>query len=440
MTRGDPGGVEITGPVVVLPSRYDVTTLATDTVAAATLAAAELLAARTGEPVRDVRVDRTAACAAFLGERLFRPIGWDLPPVWDPIAGDHRTADGWIRLHTNYPHHRAAVLRALRLPADGASRDSVAALVERREGAELEAAVVTEGGPAAVLRSSADWFASEPGRAARSQRLTVGTAPAAGIALPAARLPLTGVRVLDLTRVIAGPVCTRFLAAYGADVLRIDPPGFAEVPALLPDVTPGKRCAALDLGTGPGRNRFLALVRQAHVLVSGLRDGALAGLGLGLPVLRAANPSLITARLNAYGFGGPWRGRRGFDSLVQMSCGIAYLDADAEPSPLPAQALDHATGYLLAAAVCRSLTHLLRTGNPADVSTSLVATANLLQDLPVPSDVAPVDRSWPDAVFERVDTSWGPAVRVRVPGSIDGITPSWAVEAGPLGRHEPAFG
>ncbi len=434
-----PSPVEITGPTVVLPSRYDVTTLATDAVASATLAAAELLATRTGERVRDVRVDRVAACAAFLGERLFRPDGWRLPPVWDPIAGDYRTADGWIRLHTNYSSHRAAVLRALRLPGHGTSREIVADAVRPRGGPELEAAVIAEGGPAAVLHSTAQWFASEPGRAARRQRLTVTPAPTAGVALPAARLPLTGIRVLDLTRVIAGPVCTRFLAAYGAEVLRIDPPGFEEVPALLPEVTPGKRCAALDLRTGPGRDRFLALVRQAHVVVSGLRDGALTGLRLGLPELRAQNPSLITARLNAYGFDGRWRGRRGFDSLVQMSCGIAYLDAVSEPSPLPAQALDHATGYLLAAAVCRAVTHLVRSGIPSDISTSLVATANVLLDLPAPGADAPGSSSWPDGVFENVGTSWGPALRVRVPGSIEGVHPSWSVDAGPLGRHEPVF-
>ncbi len=241
--------------------------------------------------------------------------------------------------------------------------------------------------------------------------------------LPAADSPLSGVRVLDLTRVIAGPVCTRFLAAYGAQVLRIDPPGFAEVPALLPEVTPGKRCAALDLRTAHGRDRFLELVRQAHVLVGGLRDGALARLGLGVPELCAVNPALITARLTAYGWSGPWRGRRGFDSLVQMSCGIAHADpasadpvstdpgsADpgAAPSPLPAQALDHATGYLLAAAVCRAMTRQLRTGVPSDIGTSLMTTANDLLNLPTVAGAVPADPGGPDAFFEDVDTTWGP--------------------------------
>src|SRR5690606_28759131 len=134
------------------------------------------------------------------------------------------------------------------------------------------------------------------------------------------------------------PVATRFLAGYGADVLRIDPPGFAEVPALLPDTTVGKRCAWLDLTTVDGRQRFEALVASADVLVCGLRPGALDRLGFDTAALRERNPSLIIAALDAYGWEGPWRDRRGFDSLVQMSCGIAAAGAAAagadQPVPL----------------------------------------------------------------------------------------------------------
>jgi crotonobetainyl-CoA:carnitine CoA-transferase CaiB-like acyl-CoA transferase len=222
-------------------------------------------------------------------------------------------------------------------------------------------------------------------------------------------------------------------------VLRVDPPGFPEVPALLPEVTPGKRCAALDLRDPLDRNQFLRLVGRAHVVVSGLRVGALPGLGLDLPTLRGVNPGLVTARLTAYGWSGPWAGRRGFDSLVQMSCGIAYLDADSAPSPLPVQALDHATGYLLAGSVCRALAEQLRTGRPADIRASLVATAAALSDRPPPADDAPAETSWPDELFETAETDWGPVRRVRVPGAIAGVTPRWSVPAGPLGRHPAEF-
>jgi len=143
---GSPG-VEISGPEIVLESRFDVTGLATIAVAEASSAVAELLALRTGEPMRPVAVDRVGACAAFAGERLFRPDGWQLPPIWDPIAGDYRTADGWIRLHTNYANHRAAALRALGVAGDGTGRAETAAAVARRSGEDLESATVERAAP-----------------------------------------------------------------------------------------------------------------------------------------------------------------------------------------------------------------------------------------------------------------------------------------------------
>lgn len=428
-------GVTLTGPSSVVASRYDVTGLAADAVAWAASGAAELLAARNEEPPRAVTVDRVAACAAFAGERLLRPLGWTQPPIWDPLAGDYRAADGWVRLHTNYPHHRLAVLAGLGLPADCSSREVVAAAVSGRGADELEGSVVAAGGPAAALHSPAAWAASAV--SAMPEGTTVERAPPVELTLPPAALPFDGVRVLDLTRVIAGPVATRYLAAYGAAVLRIDPPDFPEVPALLPEVLPGKRCAFLDLRTD--RDTFLGLVRRAHVLVGGLRSGALAGLGLPMTALRAANPGLIIARLNAYGWTGPWAGRRGFDSLVQMSCGIAYLDDDSAPSPLPVQALDHATGYLLAGWVGRALAEQLRSGRPSDIRTSLVATAADLARRPPPAP-ASGEIVWPEAVLETTGTAWGPVQRVRVPGLIEGVTPRWTVDAGPLGRHPASFG
>jgi crotonobetainyl-CoA:carnitine CoA-transferase CaiB-like acyl-CoA transferase len=253
------------------------------------------------------------------------------------------------------------------------------------------------------------------------------------------------VRVLDLTRVIAGPIGTRFLAAYGADVLRLDPPGFAEVPAVLPETTAGKRTAAVDLRTPPGRAAFERLVAGADVLVTGLRADALGRLGFDDAALTALNPALIITAHDAYGWDGPWRDRRGFDSLVQMSCGIAAAGATAagadKPVPLPVQALDHATGYLLAAAVGRALTTRLTRGAASRVRASLVGTANLLWSLPRPADLADQPRMPRPGEIPLVETqtAWGPARRVPVPGEISGTAPELRAEAGPLGRHEPAW-
>jgi len=437
----------VSGPRAVLPAYFDVTGLATASVAGATLAAAEFLAAREVSRPRPVFVDSRASCAAFAAEGLFTPVGWSLPEPWDPIAGNYRAEDGWIRLHTNYAYHRAAVERVLA----AADRAAVAAAVLRWKTGDLEAAVVEAGGCAAVMHARETWLASAPGAATATalpavvseQRLPAGRAPAESDSpLSGTASPFSGVRVLDMTRVIAGPVCTKFLAAYGAEVLRLDPPGFAEVPALLPETTAGKRTAALDLMADAGRALFENLAADADVLVTGLRADALAGLGYDDGTLTAINPALIVASLNAYGWDGPWRDRRGFDSLVQMSCGIAAAGAVAagrdEPFPLPVQALDHATGYLLAAEVGRALTRRLTRSTVSRIRTSLIGTANLLWSLPRPTGSPPKPSP---GDFELVDTetAWGPARRVPLPGEIAGVMPEWRVEAGPLGRDRPAW-
>jgi hypothetical protein len=438
------GTVHAQGPDTVLPSVFDVTGLAAATVSAATLAAAEVLAVRTTQPIRPVSVDRRSASAAFLSEALFAPVGWDRPPVWDPIAGNYRSATGWIRLHTNYSYHRDAVERVLAV----ADKPGVSTAVAGWEGDELETAVVDAGGCAAVMHDHAHWLRTPPGQATAREPLVARETRPVDASLPAlspgAGRPYDGVRVLDLTRVIAGPVCTRVLAGYGAEVLRIDPPGFSEVPALLPDTTTGKRTAALDLTNAGDREVFESLLGNAHVLVTGLRSGALERLGYAAAALRALNPALITASLDAYGWHGPWRDRRGFDSLVQMSCGIAAAGASAvgsdAPVPLPAQALDHGTGYLLAAAVGRALTALHTAGVATDVHCSLIATANLLMQhsasTPIGDTPAP---GWTESDTVATSTGWGPARRVPLPGSIDGIPNDWVIDAGPLGRSSPSW-
>jgi CoA transferase family III len=298
---GDPAKLEhleLVGERRLLPSVFDVTGVATAAVGVATLAAAELGAARGGR-LHTAHVGTREAVAAFRSENLFTPLGWSLPPPWDPIAGDYPTADGWIRLHTNYRSHRDAVLRALELR--DADQDRVAAAVADCRAEELETRVVDEGGAAAVMRRRDDWLAHPHGRA------TISAPPVQIVSrreeslrrLASSARPLDGIRVLDLTRVIAGPLGTRFLAAWGADVLRVDPPGFEEVPAFVPEASAGKRCTALDLKTAAGRDRLVDLIRRADVLVHGYRPGALAALGFDDDFFHEINPSLIVSQHNA---------------------------------------------------------------------------------------------------------------------------------------------
>ena len=443
--------VHITGPRRGLPSVYEVSALASASVAAATLAVSELQAARTGRPLRAVSVERAHADTAFTSERHLRALGWQLPEVWDPLAGDYPTRDGYIRLHTNYSYHRDAALRVLGLPGAAITREQVARAVASRDAEALEAEVVAAGGCAAKLRSPVEWSAHPQGQSIAGAALFDRTlTPAPSPALPdvtaaVSSRPLAGLRVLDLTRVIAGPIGTRLLAAYGADVLRVDPPGFQEVGALLCDITAGKRRAALNLKQAEDRAQLVRLVREADMIVHGYRNGALSALGLGNAALREHNPSAVIVCHDAYGWSGPWAERRGFDSLVQMSCGIAWrgreLAGTGKPTPLPAQALDHATGYLIAAAVCRGLTRRVQTGDTSLVRLSLARSARLLIEL---GDLGVItgEAASPAAVqtwLEEADSAFGRVQRVRCPGQIEGATPAWHIPAGPLGVDPARF-
>jgi len=423
-----------------LDSRFNVTDLAAASIAAAGLAIADLQRVRHGTAVT-VRVDRRLASIWF--GLSIRPIGWSLPAPWDPIAGDYRTADGWIRLHTNAPHHRAAAERVLGVQADKAA---MAAAVARWTATELETAIVDSGGCAAEMHSLDAWRAHPQGRALAAEPLVRIETTERGARRDWAgslERPLAGVRVLDLTRVLAGPVASRFLAGYGAQVLRVDPPTWNE-PAIVPEVTLGKRCARMDLTNAHDRMRFDALLADADVLLHGYRADALDRLGYDAATRARLNPGLVDVALNAYGWSGPWRDRRGFDSLVQMSAGIAdsgmrWCNAD-RPVPLPVQALDHATGYLLAAAVVRGLAQRLATGHAVRARLALARTAQLLIDHGEQRSSAPLA---PETDADRAPaiehTAWGDAQRICVPLSVDAAPMRWDLPASELGSASPAF-
>lgn len=414
---GDPASlnrVRFTGEGA-LPSRFAVSDFAAASVAAAGLAASELI----GEG-GSVTVDRRLA--SFWFHFSLRPLDWRPQAPWDPLAGDYATRDGWIRLHTNAPHHREAALRVLGCAAD---KEAVTSAVARWDKSELEEAVVRAGGCAAELRSEAEWAAHPQGIAVAAEPLVaVETHP--GTISP--RRSLQGVKVLDLTRVLAGPVGSRFLAGLGADVLRIDPPGWDEA-GVVPEVTLGKRCARLDLHQPGDRAHFEELLRQTDILLHGYRPQAMERLGYDQDALRRLAPMLVEVRHDAYGWTGPWANRRGFDSLVQMSTGIA--DAGGEkPRPLPVQALDHATGYLIAAAALQGLAR----GAPSLSRLSLARTALWLTEA---GPAAPEKNFSPEVEEDRSpiveDTSWGKARRLLPPLEVDGAPLRWVLPARDLG-------
>jgi hypothetical protein len=428
-----------------LPSVYDVSGLAASVVAAANLAVAEVLAFRSRmAELPPVELSGLESSAAFRSEALLKPLGWNLSPAWDPIAGDYLAGDGWIRIHTNYENHRTAALAALNLSA--AERSSVAEAVSKCSARELESQIVEQGGCAAAMLSEEDWAADSMGAKTLTEPVVAlarkHSAHCEAHEFKPGDAALSGIRVLDLTRVLAGPECTRFLAAWGADVLRIDPPGFQEVPAVVPDMTVGKRCGTLSLRESGDRERFFALVRQAQVVVLGYRADALEKFGVTVEEIYSFNPRIIIARLNAYGWTGPLQDRRGFDSLIQMHTGIAARGMSEKraqkPIPLPAQALDHGAGFVLAAGICRALHSLWVDGTNSLVTTSLVGVANFLK-----SHFREGDADGPPADFSRVleeaASEWGPVCRVTNPGLIGGRRGAWRIPAGSLGRHACTF-
>lgn len=417
--------------------------LARATVAVCSLAAAELTSLRTGRPVPRVRVDDEAVAAAFLSDRLVRVDG-QASPAFAPLSRFWRAADGWVRTHANYPHHRARLLAALGVPGDagGEAVDAVARAIAGRTALEVEETVYTAGGLAVAARGPEEWAKTEQGTLVAGQPLltTARVDDAPDRVLVDAALPCAGLRVLDLTRVLAGPVATRTLALLGADVLRIDAPQLPESQEAHNDTGMGKRSTTLDLADTTGHRAFEELLAEADVVVTGYRPGALDRFGLTPEALAARRPGLVIAQLSAWGRYGPWHERRGFDSLVQVATGIAELEGSPDsPGTLPAQALDHGTGYLLAAGVLRALTEQHRAGGTRLVRLALAQTAHWLVHGLAP---APGGNDGFDAGRRLAETD-SPMGRLRhaLPAvSYEGGPVNWARPPGLWGTDAPVWG
>jgi hypothetical protein len=431
---GDPrfaAELEVTGDAGLLPSHLPVEDTAIACAGAALLAAAALHAARGGAPgvsgaFGPARLDRGHVAAAFRSEAYLRIDGERGGTGFAPLSRFWRGADGWVRTHANYPWHREALLRAIGASGDP---DSVAAAIAGLGARDVENLVVGAGGVAAAVRSEEAWLAEPAGRAVTAALLVEGTeaSGAPGRRRPAGRLPASGIRVLDLTRVIAGPVATRYLGALGADVLRLDPPHRPELPLHTYDGLLGKRSALLGFGTPDGSSRLHELLSQADVLVHGYRPGALGRFGLTRDVLAERHPGLVVVSLSAWGSGGPWGDRRGFDSIVQAACGIAMAEsADGErPGAMPCQLLDHGTGYLCAAAALLALARQASHGGTQFRELALARTAHwLLSQDRGAAAVAPAQGD-ADAWLTVVDSADGPVTTVLPPGQLGGAGFAW---------------
>lgn len=437
--------VTLTGDEPQLPSSFRVAAAAQTSIAAAAMAAAQIWRMRSGQ-TQGIAVDMRHAIVECRSERYLRVDGKPPPPAWDAIAGVYHTGDArFVRLHTNFPHHRDAVCEVLACKPE---RDAVQAALLQWKAEAFETAAYAVGGVVAMMRSREEWLALPHARALAELPLVsiekIGDA--APKPWPAGDRPLAGLRMLDLSRVIAGPVAGRTLAAHGADVLLISGPDLPAIPWLTIDTGRGKLNSFVELKSEQERATLRDLLADADIFSQGYRPRALAALGFAPEDAAKINPGIVYVSLSAYGHAGPWAARRGFDSLVQTTTGFNHAEGQAAgvdgPKELPAQILDHATGYLMAFGAMMAKARQAREGSSWHVRVSLARTGQWLWNLGrVPDGFATEDLK-DDAVrplVEDVSSGFGP-LRAVSPSAVLSKTPAyWARPAMPLGSHPPQW-
>ena len=441
--------VRLDGAEPVLPSSFAVGTAAQASIAAAALAATELGRQRNGLQ-QQVAVDM---CHAALDCCTWFRIDGRALPVWDKLSGLYPCggddgARGWVRIHTNFAHHRDGALRLLGLPpGDATEQPQVRQALASWSALDFEQAAADAGLVVAALRRFDEWDAHAQGQAVALQpmlRFTrIGDAPPRALPpLPQQARPLQGLRVLDLTRILAGPVGTRALAACGAEVLLVNSPRLPNIDAIA-DTGRGKMSAHADLHDAADRRAFEQVLQQAHVFVQGYRPGGMQALGYSAEALAERCPSIVAVSLSAYGADGPWAARRGFDSLVQTAMGFNHAEAQAFGSgvarPLPMQVLDHVSGQLIALGTCAALLRQQLEGGSWQVQVSLAATGQWLRGL------GRVDRGFDAAApdfapyAETVDSGFGRLSALRTAAQLSATPAGWARPSVPPGTHALAW-
>jgi crotonobetainyl-CoA:carnitine CoA-transferase CaiB-like acyl-CoA transferase len=331
-----------------------------------------------------VAIDVRGAAAAMRSSKYVLLDG--KPPAERHVmTGFYRVAQGrWNYFHCNHPPHQAALLRVLGAPAE---RAKIAEAALQWNAFELEQAVDLAGGCAPAVRTPGEWRAlpNTPYLAAEPLLDIRKIADSPPVPLPAftgAERPLAGLRVLDLTRVLAGPSCARILSESAAEVLKVTCGEHPDTPALELDTGYGKRKATIEIATPAGREQFTALMRRCDVFSQAYRQGAMAKLGFSHDQVAALRPGIVYASLNAFGYSGPWRERRGFDTVVQSASGMAWVQGRGkEPQLLPVSALDYIGGYLMAYGVLVALRRRHEEGGSYAVNVSLARCSEWLNGM-----------------------------------------------------------
>jgi crotonobetainyl-CoA:carnitine CoA-transferase CaiB-like acyl-CoA transferase len=450
-SNGQAADVEFTGGVdPVLPTPFRIGAAGAATIAAAGLAAARLWEARSGRR-QQVKVDLRQAAASLRSGHYMKLADTKVSTARNTIMGVYPTKDGrWSYLHCNFPNHRAAALSVLGVAED---REAVTRAVAGWNAADLEEAIIAAKGAGGMARPQAEW-AKHPQAAAIAslplmEIVRIGDSPPEPP--PPGDRPLSGIRVLDLTRVLAGPTCARTLAEHGADVMKITAAHLPNLGYQEWDTGHGKLSAELDLRVPANVDILRSLARSADVFSQGYRPGTLSGRGLSPEELAALRPGLVYVSLSAFGHAGPWAARRGFDTVVQTVSGITIRQAECFPGKTPGpqfypvSAIDYCTGYLMAFGAMVALARRAQEGGSWLVRISLAQVGKFIVDLgEVPAaalkDVA--TEFSPDELERWSTVSKTPSGELRhlKPAvQLSETPPYWARPSVPLGYHQPVW-
>jgi crotonobetainyl-CoA:carnitine CoA-transferase CaiB-like acyl-CoA transferase len=428
--------VEIVGSDPVLATPWPVGEVAAVALAHAGVAAARL-SRRAGANPGPIRVAVADAAAATIGFAVMRVDGESMARTnaENPWVGRYRCADGrWIHLHGGFPALAERLASLFDLPAD-ADETTISAAVGRWESGQLEDAIAARHGCSAIIRTEDEWRRHSQGELVHSWPTVVqrtGVASAATRWTPSPTRPLEGLRVLDLTRVLAGPTCGRTLAAFGADVLHVRGPNVPFVPAFVVDTGHGKRQAHADFTDAEQLAALRDVALAADVVVQGYRPGVVARYGLDEDSLRSDGFRGVFASVSAFGHEGPWAGRAGWEQLAQSASGLC-LDplGDEKPVMLPCAATDYTTGFVMAAGVMEALDAALVDGHSRRVDGSLCQTAAWILRTGRLDEVATASGFAPQ--LQRSDTGFGVVEHLGPCVEVDGLDIGWSHPTTPLG-------
>jgi crotonobetainyl-CoA:carnitine CoA-transferase CaiB-like acyl-CoA transferase len=469
------GQVKVTGNDPVLPTRFPIGEAVAGVHAAIGLAVSDLWELQTGRK-QEVKVDVRAAAATLQSYVYLRVKGSRDRTIPPNVTRFYPAKDGrWVLIHAGFPHLRQGMFNLLECED---TPESVAEAVLIWEAEALEEAIAEAGLCGAMARSAPEWAEHPQGQVLSKMPVLeiIKIADSPPEPLPPADRPLSGLRVLDLTRVLAGPTCARTLAEHGADVLKIGAEHLPSAEFFVQDTGHGKRSAFLDLSEESGSKKLNELIRGADVFSQSYRLGALDNRGYSPEKVAEMRPGIVYVSMNCYGHEGPWKNRKGWEQLAQTVTGLAveqgsltaadkggdddegnkngsllshlrFMGAGTACPPrlLPAAVTDYTTGYLAAFGALTALALRAREGGSYYVRASLTQTAMMIEGLGRigKEEASAQDRMLPEEESEKLvtvtETPWGAMTHLAPILSLSETPARWTRPTVPLGTHEPVW-